>query len=413
MLYNKELVMIGEEFWYNNGNVHEGDRTLMEEIHQSLTTMKPFIQETWSKLGFKEATAIQKKAIPFILEGKDMVAESPTGTGKTLAYLIPLLERVHTDNKNAQAVILAPTRELVMQIQQEVQKFSQGSEIISTALIGGADIKRQLEKLKKHPHIIVGTPGRIVELVKGKKLKMHEVKTIVVDEVDQIIEMNLMNTVKDIVKTTLRDRQLLFFSASITEKVTKVAYDMMDDMELIRISREEIPASQVEHGYIIGEKRDKTDLLRRLFRHEKVRGLVFINDHVNIDELVAKLTYMEIPAKVLHGQAHKTERETVLKNFREGKFPLLLVSDVAARGLDIEGITHVIHFDLPQDPELYMHRSGRTGRMGAVGTVLSLITKYEEGTLLKISKKLNIPVQQKVMIKGKMADMKHFTRKKE
>lgn len=405
--------MIGEEFWYNNGNVHEGDRTLMEEIHQSLTTMKPFIQETWSKLGFKEATAIQKKAIPFILEGKDMVAESPTGTGKTLAYLIPLLERVHTDNKNAQAVILAPTRELVMQIQQEVQKFSQGSEIISTALIGGADIKRQLEKLKKHPHIIVGTPGRIVELVKGKKLKMHEVKTIVVDEVDQIIEMNLMNTVKDIVKTTLRDRQLLFFSASITEKVTKVAYDMMDDMELIRISREEIPASQVEHGYIIGEKRDKTDLLRRLFRHEKVRGLVFINDHVNIDELVAKLTYMEIPAKVLHGQAHKTERETVLKNFREGKFPLLLVSDVAARGLDIEGITHVIHFDLPQDPELYMHRSGRTGRMGAVGTVLSLITKYEEGTLLKISKKLNIPVQQKVMIKGKMADMKHFTRKKE
>lgn len=405
--------MIGEEFWYNNGNVHEGDRTLMEEIHQSLTTMKPFIQEIWSKLGFKEATAIQKKAIPFILEGKDMVAESPTGTGKTLAYLIPLLERVHTDNKNAQAVILAPTRELVMQIQQEVQKFSQGSEIISTALIGGADIKRQLEKLKKHPHIIVGTPGRIVELVKGKKLKMHEVKTIVVDEVDQIIEMNLMNTVKDIVKTTLRDRQLLFFSASITEKVTKVAYDMMDDMELIRISREEIPASQVEHGYIIGEKRDKTDLLRRLFRHEKVRGLVFINDHVNIDELVAKLTYMEIPAKVLHGQAHKTERETVLKNFREGKFPLLLVSDVAARGLDIEGITHVIHFDLPQDPELYMHRSGRTGRMGAVGTVLSLITKYEEGTLLKISKKLNIPVQQKVMIKGKMADRKHFTRKKE
>lgn len=378
----------------------------MENHTELLSTMQPFLQEAWNKAGFKEMTAVQQKTIPVIFEGKDMIAESPTGTGKTLAYLLPLLERINSNDKNTQAVILAPTRELVMQIHQEIQKFAEGSDIYGAAFIGGADIKRQIEKLKKHPQIVVGTPGRVFELIKAKKLKMHEVKTIVVDEADQMMDMGFMSIVKDVVKTTLKDRQLLFFSATIPEKIEQVGRDMLNKPEVIRINRAEIPKSQVEHIFFVCEKRDKTDVLRRLVRMQEIKALAFVNDTVNIEELAAKLTYLGIPFGVIHGQADKTDRETVIKNFRSGKIPLLVASDIAARGLDIEDITHVIHLDLPQEVDKYVHRSGRTGRMGAAGTVVSIVTKFEESTLKKFAEKMNIPVYRKEMYMGEIVDSK-------
>lgn len=361
--------------------------------------------------GIARPTPIQQQAIPEILAGRDLIAESPTGTGKTLAYIIPLIERIDQQRKSLQAVILAPTRELVMQIHQEIQKYTESNEIRSASFIGGADFKRQLEKLKQHPQIAVGTPGRIHELIKTKKMKMHEVKTIVVDEADHIKEIEFQSTVKEIVKTTLRDRQLLFFSATISDLVEKESRNIMKDPLVIRIANHDIPSSEVEHFYLICERRDKIDLLRRIVKMNPQKTIAFVNDTGSFLELAAKLEYKGISLEVLHGEIQKTERERILANFRAGKFPLLLSTDVAARGLDIEGITHVIHFDLPETSDQYVHRSGRTGRMGKRGTVISIITNTEVKRLQKFSNELGIPIHKKILYTDQLVNEKPFHQK--
>ncbi|WP_134699760.1 DEAD/DEAH box helicase [Ammoniphilus sp. YIM 78166] len=371
---------------------------------------KPFLQQAWTKLGFSEFTAIQQKAMPLIQEGHDVIAESPTGTGKTLAYLLPLLEKIKPEVKSPQVVILAPSRELVMQIHEVVQTFTAGSEITGASFIGGADMKRQLEKLKKHPLVIVGTPGRIRELIQAKKLKMHEVKTVVVDEADQMFQTNLMDAVQDIVKTTLRDRQLLFFSATISDRAEQTAKTMMNEPQVMRVHRTELPESKVEHLYMVCEYRDKVDVLRRILKMGEVKAIAFVKDAQQLEELGSKLSYKGVSVGVLQGEAYKTEREAVMRNFRSGKYSLLLTTDLAARGLDIQNVTHVIHYDFPEDPQQYVHRSGRTGRMGAAGTVISIVTNRQEAAVAKISKELQIPILKKTLYMGDVVDQKPAVR---
>jgi len=368
-----------------------------------LSVMNPFLQQAWKRAGFSSMTMIQEKAIPAILVGKDAVLESPTGTGKTVAYLLPLLHRINSSQKNTQAVVIAPTRELAMQIHQEVQKWSQNSDIMSAVFIGDVNIKKQVEKLRLHPQIIVGTPGRLLELIKLKKLKMHEVKTIVVDEIDLLIEQKLISNLMDLIKTTQKDRQLLFFSATVTENTVQFSKGLMKDPEVIRVKKEEHP-SNVEHVYFVAEHREKIDTLRRLLHTDTFKALAFINELDRIAQVEAKLNYKGLQLKALHGESSKTERQQVLKDFRAGKFPLLVATDVAARGLDIEGLTHVIHFDFPQDSKQYVHRSGRTGRMGAKGTVISIVTPKEESLLKKMGGQLGIEIKQKSLFKGKIVD---------
>lgn len=347
------------------------------------------------------------KAIPLIRQGKDLIAESPTGTGKTWAYLLPLLEKIKPDIKQAQVVILAPTRELVMQIHQEVQKLLSGTDLTSASFIGGADIKRQVDKLKSNPRIVVGTPNRIIELNKMKKLKMHEVKSIVVDEVDQMLSLGFMDHVQEVIKTTLKDRQLLFFSATVPAKIEQMAEKMMMEPETIRIARSELAPSKVEHMYLICEPREKVDYIRRLVRmNSKNKALAFINETNTVGQISAKLEFMGIKHGVLDGLSSKTERESILNHFREGRIELLLATDIAARGLDIEGLTHVIQVDLPANVESYIHRSGRTGRMGAEGTVITLISKFEESSLKKYAQAMSVELQSKKLYGGKLENPK-------
>ncbi|WP_025026571.1 DEAD/DEAH box helicase [Caldalkalibacillus mannanilyticus] len=372
-----------------------------------VSTFPQFLQKAWEKQGFQEMTAIQAKAIPLIRQGKDLIAESPTGTGKTWAYLLPLLEKIKPDIKQAQVVILAPTRELVMQIHQEVQKLLSGTDLTSASFIGGADIKRQVDKLKSNPRIVVGTPNRIIELNKMKKLKMHEVKSIVVDEVDQMLSLGFMDHVQEVIKTTLKDRQLLFFSATVPAKIEQMAEKMMMEPETIRIARSELAPSKVEHMYLICEPREKVDYIRRLVRmNSKNKALAFINETNTVGQISAKLEFMGIKHGVLDGLSSKTERESILNHFREGRIELLLATDIAARGLDIEGLTHVIQVDLPANVESYIHRSGRTGRMGAEGTVITLISKFEESSLKKYAQAMSVELQSKKLYGGKLENPK-------
>ncbi|WP_419883089.1 DEAD/DEAH box helicase [Peribacillus sp. B-H-3] len=366
--------------------------------------MKPFIIKAWEKSEFRQPTPIQTKAIPLIAEGKDLIAESPTGTGKTLAYLLPLLNKMNAEKKAPQAVILASSRELVMQIAEEVRIWSEGSEITGAAFIGGANPKRQLEKLKKHPQVIVGTPGRIYELIAQKKIKMHEVKTIVLDEGDQLIVSEHIATIRNIVKSTMKDRQVLIFSATLTGQAEQLAGELLNEPEIVRIDKSERMESKVDHMYLVGDRRDKFKMIEKITRLENLKGLAFLNDIAELTVLKEKLDYKGIKLEVLHGESSKMEREKALRNLRSGKSPLLLATDVAARGLDIKGLNTVIHADLAKDADQYTHRSGRTGRAGADGTVISLVTEREERELKKIARELELTLSKKTFFGGKLVD---------
>lgn len=378
----------------------------MSETQQIIAQLQPFLQQAWEKAGFETMTSVQTTAIPLIIEGKDVVAESPTGTGKTLAYLLPVLNKIDAKMQNTQAVILASSQELVMQILAEIQKWGEGSGIKSASLIGGANLKRQIDKLKKSPHIIVGTPGRTNELIKQKKLKMHKVHTVVLDEGDQLLTPEHNETVKSIVKSTLADqRQLLLFSATLPETVEKSIKRLAKEPEIINVKKDEtIDAAKVEHIYFLSEQRDKIKILEKIARLDGTKSLVFIKDIANLTIAAEKLKFKEIHVGQLHSDLDKQDRQRYLNKFRDGNSEMLLVTDIAARGLDIKGVTHVVHFDFPREQDQYVHRSGRTGRFGAEGTVISIVNEREERDLKRFCKALNITPVQKEFYGGKIVD---------
>ncbi|MEK4219799.1 DEAD/DEAH box helicase [Bacillus sp. FSL L8-0222] len=374
----------------------------MTQTWPFLHNAQSFIKENWNASGFEKPTPVQEQAAQLIMEDKDVIAESPTGTGKTLAYALPVLERIKPDQKHPQAVILAPSRELVMQIFQVIQDWKTGSELRAVSLIGGANVKKQVEKLKKnHPHIIVGTPGRVFELIQAKKLKMHEVKTIVLDETDQLVLPEHRETIKQIIKTTLRDRQLLCFSATLKKETEDVLRDMTKEPEVLKVERSKAEAGKVKHQYIICDQRDKVKLLQKLSRLHGMQALVFVRDIGNLSVYAEKLAYHHVDLGILHSEAKKMERAKIIKAFEQGEFPLLLATDIAARGLDIENLPYVIHADIP-DEDSYVHRSGRTGRAGKEGNVLSLVTRMEESKLKKTAKKLGVELSEAVYSGGNL-----------
>ncbi|NYE08247.1 superfamily II DNA/RNA helicase [Bacillus niacini] len=377
-----------------------------------LNTLSPFLQENWGKSGFQQPTSIQDTAIPLILEGKDLIAESPTGTGKTLAYLLPLLNKVEPNSQSLQAVVLASSQELVMQVYQEFQKWSEGSGIRGTSIIGGANVKRQLEKLKKRPHVIFATPGRLFELIKQKKVKMHEVKLVVLDEGDQLLIPEHLNTVQNIVKSTMGDRQVVLFSATMKAGTEKLAKEITKEPEILRIEKDELASSgEVEHIYFTAEPRDKIKLLEKIVRLDNIKALAFINDIGEIQVFKEKFNFKELSTGILHSDMKKLERQAELKAFRDGKTKMLIATDVAARGLDIQGVTHVVHVDFPRDIAQYVHRAGRTGRMGANGTVISLVTEREERELKRYCQELNVTPSKRIFFKGQIAEPEQKARR--
>ncbi|MEH7011587.1 DEAD/DEAH box helicase [Neobacillus niacini] len=377
-----------------------------------LNTLSPFLQENWEKSGFQQPTSIQETAIPLILEGKDLIAESPTGTGKTLAYLLPLLNKIEPNSQSLQAVVLASSQELVMQVYQEFQKWSEGSGIRGTSIIGGANVKRQLEKLKKRPHVIFATPGRLYELIKQKKVKMHEVKLVVLDEGDQLLIPEHLNTVQNIVKSTMGDRQVVLFSATMKAGTEKLAKEITKEPEILRIEKDELASSgEVEHIYFLAEPRDKIKLLEKIVRIDDIKALAFINDIGEIEVFKEKFHFKELSTGILHSDMKKLERQAELKAFRDGKTKMLIATDVAARGLDIQGVTHVVHVDFPRDIAQYVHRAGRTGRMGANGIVISLVTEREERELKRYCQELNVTPNKRIFYKGQIAEPEQKARR--
>lgn len=369
--------------------------------------LEPNLIEGLKKEDITKPTSIQAKAIPLALENKDIIGQSVTGSGKTLAYLLPIFQKIDSSKREMQAIILAPTHELVMQINTEIKVLSHNSKmpITSTAIIGSANIRRQMEKLKEKPHIIVGSSGRILELIKIKKIRAHTVKTIVIDEADKLLDENNINEVKAVIRATMKERQLLAFSATISEETTVIAKDLMKDAEVIKIKKSRVNPN-ITHTYFIAERRDKIQVLRKLISAIKPKkAIVFINRNELIQEVTAKLQFHKIKASGIFGNASKEERKKAIHEFKNGKTQILVASDLAARGLDVRNVTHIINLDLPQNLNEYLHRAGRTGRYKNSGSAISIITEKEMSIIKRIEKRNNINIKGKEIYKGQIVNL--------
>jgi ATP-dependent RNA helicase DeaD len=337
-----------------------------------------FLTEALEKKRINEPTAIQMEAIPPIMEGKDVLAQSQTGSGKTLAFLLPLIHRLQTEREELQVLILSPTRELAMQTAKEVESLIEGTSILSVTLVGGTDLQRQIQRLKKKPHIVVGTPGRVLDLILRKKVSAHTVKSLVIDEADQMLDMGFMKEMEKIIKSTKRDRQLCLFSATLPTAIIQLGEEMMKQPVKIHIRPEEKMAKEIDHVYFLSKERDKDDLLCQLARlYNPYLGLIFTNTKDRAQILSLIMSRRGFSVDVLHGDLPQRARKSVMARFREAKIQFLVATDIAARGLDVEGVSHVFNYEIPRDKEQYIHRVGRTGRAGESGLAISVVAPSE------------------------------------
>ena len=354
-------------------------------------------------------TGIQKTSIPFALENKDIIAEAHTGTGKTLAFLIPIFEKINLEKREMQAIILAPTHELVVQIESQIKLLATNShiDIKSLSIMGESNIEKQIKKLKEiKPHIIIGSPGRILDLIKKRKITAHTIKTIVLDEADNLLSKNKPTIIKDIIKSTMKDRQLMFFSASINKETLNLAKTLVKEVEIIKIENKSEINPRIEHICILGSLRDRFENLRKLLAAEQPkRAIVFVNNNTELRQINEKLQYHKVKSTAIYGNASKEERQRALDSFRRGKCNVLVSSDLSARGLDIPEVSHIISLDFPVNPNEYLHRAGRTARGDNSGVSVCLITNKDIEILQSYEKAFGIEFTVKKLYGGKLMDM--------
>lgn len=340
--------------------------------------LEPKVLQAITELGFEEATPIQAKSIPFAMEGRDLIGQAQTGTGKTAAFGLPLINKISREEDRIVALIMAPTRELAIQVAEEISKLSRFKGIRSLPIYGGQDIVRQIRALKKKPQIIIGTPGRLLDHINRKTIKLDDVQTVILDEADEMLDMGFMEDIQSILKLVPEQRQTLLFSATMPANIQKLAQQFLKNPEHVSVIPKQVSAPLIDQAYIEVHERQKFDALTRLLDMESPElAIVFGRTKRRVDELAEALSKRGYSADGLHGDLSQNQRDTVMRKFRDGSIDVLVATDVAARGLDVSGVTHVVNFDLPQDPESYVHRIGRTGRAGKEGAAYSFVTPRE------------------------------------
>ena len=368
------------------------------------------------EIGITEPTEVQKKIIPLISEGKNIMFQSETGTGKTFAYLLPLLSRLNsTENRMARLMIASPTYELASQIKVQVQKIS---GIKCALLIGGAPISRQIELLKEKPEIVIGGPARLLELIHLKKLKADGIETLVLDEADRLLSPELRDSTKRLMERLPKSVQLIGNSATVSkytrEILQKARNGILNDEKenailFVALPMENVLRKQISHWAIFSERRDKIDTLRSFINAEKPKKLlVFTSKSDQIENIASKLRFKKIDCETLCGKTNKVDRKSAIDRFRSGKTKILITTDLASRGLDIEGITHVVQMDLPEKEDFFIHRAGRTARAGATGINCVIGDAWEMENYARLEKKLKITVFPKMLYKGNVVDPNSF-----
>ena len=345
------------------------------------------ITQSLNNMGFEEPTPIQEKAIPPAMNGQDLIGQAQTGTGKTAAFGIPMIEKMEANRQNIQGLILTPTRELAIQVAEEMNKISQYTDIHILPIYGGQDMERQLRGLKKHPQIIVATPGRLKDHMQRRTIRLDELKMIVLDEADEMLNMGFIEDIEQILEATPTTRQTLLFSATMPRAIQSLSQRFLKNPALISIQGKEVTVPLVEQVYLELQDRQKFDVLCRLLDIQAPElAIVFGRTKRRVDELSEALKKRGYAAEGIHGDLTQAKRDSVIRQFRDGSTDILVATDVAARGLDISGVTHVYNFDIPQDPESYVHRIGRTGRAGQSGTAVTFVIPREMDHLRTIER---------------------------
>ncbi len=369
--------------------------------------LSPALLSALEKQDISQPTEIQHRLLPELLAGKDVIGRSETGSGKTLAYLLPIFERLDLSVRGTQAIILTPTHELAAQVfrQAELLQENSGIDAGCALLIGAAGIARQVERLKSKPRIVIGSTGRILDLIRRRKIQAHLVKIIVLDEGDRLLEDGNISDVREVIRATLKERQIAILSASIgAETKVRASGLMKPDFAVVEAESTVVPKG-LSHYYILSSPREKFVNLRKILAGEKPeKAIVFLNNPENIEVTVDKLCYHGIKAAGIYGTAGKLERKTALADFREGRVSVLVASDIGSRGLDIEGVTHIINLDVPEEPTHYLHRAGRCGRKGLPGTAITIVTPYERRWVHKYEKAWGLQFVQKEMSYGQLVN---------
>ena len=366
------------------------------------------IIEGLKKQGITKPTAIQAAAISPALENKDIIGEAFTGSGKTLAYLLPIFHKIDTSKREIQAIILAPTHELALQIEAQIKLLAKNSStpVTSLSVIGDVNINNQIKKLKEiKPHIIVGSTGRILDLIRKKKITAHTIKTIVIDEGDNLLDPKRSQITKDIIKTTMRDRQLMVFSASIKPETLLTAERLMKEPVIIKSDEKPEINPNIKHMLFVCDRRDKFETLRKIIIAEKPeKAIVFVNSNEDIEMTTAKLNFHSKDCFAMSGHISKEDRKLAIESFRKGDIKILVSSDLTARGLDVEGVTHVFHLDLPLKLNEYLHRAGRTARGNNSGVSIAIATEKQLNIIKKYEKEFKIKFENKRVFGGKIED---------
>ncbi len=332
--------------------------------------------------GFEEATPIQEGTIALALEGKDVIGQAQTGTGKTAAFGLPMLEKIDIKKREIQGLVIAPTRELAIQTQEELYRLGRDKKIRVQVVYGGADIGRQIRSLKDNPHIIVGTPGRLLDHIGRRTVKLEHIETLVLDEADEMLNMGFLEDIEKIISKIPEQRQTLLFSATMPDSIKRIGVKFMKNPEHIKIKTKEMTASLIDQYYVRCKDFEKFDVMTRLLEVQTPElTIIFGRTKRRVDELAKGLEMRGYKAEGIHGDLSQQKRMSVLRSFKNGHLDILVATDVAARGLDISGVTHVYNYDIPQDPESYVHRIGRTGRAGKGGLSVTFVTPNEMGYL--------------------------------
>ena len=347
--------------------------------------LQPQLVQTIADIGYAAPTPIQSTVIPAMLAGQDVIGQSQTGSGKTAAFSLPILHNLQSGQHHVQSLVVTPTRELAIQVADAMVTYGRKVSVRVLAVYGGQPYDRQISRLKKGVDVVVGTPGRLLDLIRKNVLELERVATVVLDEADEMLSMGFLADIEAILDQTASSRQTALFSATLPQRILRLAERYMNAPQSFKIGCKQLTVETVEQRYYLVDEADKLAALTRLFEIEPVTSaLIFARTRLGTAELVNELALRGFPAEALNGDMSQDARVQVLNRFRANKLKVLVATDVAARGLDVDDISHVFNYDLPQDPELYVHRIGRTGRAGKTGIAITLLTPKERWRLRRI-----------------------------
>ncbi len=384
--------------------------------------ISPSVCELLRHRGIKEATPVQEQAIPLVRGGSDLIVQAQTGTGKTLAFLLPVFERIKKNIPVTQALVITPTRELAVQIAKIASLLGKEADISTLAIYGGQDIERQKEKLRRHPQLIVGTPGRLLDHIRRHTISLDQVNKVVLDEADEMMKLGFLEDVERLLGQTAPDRQLMLFSATMPDRIRGLARQFMKNPRQVNIQSEHVTLDAIRQLIIDTTEETKLDNLCEIINTEQpYLAMVFCHTKKRTGMVAMELARRGYLVDELHGELTQTQRTLVLKRFRKAELQILTATDIAARGLDIEGVTHVINYDIPQTAESYIHRIGRTGRAGGTGTAITFVNarqyeilrRIESGIRARIEKRRSERSRQRTIKQAKLREQAVRERKRE